>query len=96
MIEILCKVQYIWCAIAAMISLSRWYCCEDECLMRFLLRNMLLRLFVNMCVSTQVVCMVLMAINIMLSYARRMFWCLGNLLNIWVLLLVLYTLDLVT
>jgi hypothetical protein len=35
---------------------------------------MLLRLYVKMCVSVWVVCMVLMAMSIAFSYVRSMFW----------------------
>ena len=44
---------------------------------------------------TQVVCMVLMAINIALTSERRMFMCPSIFSDIWVLLLRLYTHDFV-
>ena len=58
----------------AMISLSRWWCCDVGCCMWLLIKNMLLRLFVNICVSIWVVCMDLIAINIAFSFSLRMFW----------------------
>ena len=58
--------------------------------MWLLIKNMLLRLFVNMCVSICVVCIILIAVSIALSYALRMFWYHGNLCDIWMLLLGLY------
>ena len=54
---------------------------------------MLLRLYVNMCVSIWVFCIVLMAMSIALSSALRMFWYPGSRSDMWVLLLGLYTLD---
>lgn len=45
--------------------------------------------------STQVVCMVLMAINIALTTARRKFMCPSTFSDIWVLLLGLYIGDFV-
>ena len=56
-------------------SLSGWWCCEVGCCMWLLIKYMLLRLFVNMCVYVWVVvCMVWMAISITFSYAIRIFW----------------------
>ena len=52
--------------------------------MWLLMRNMLLRLFVNMCMSSW---MVLIAMSSALSYALRMYWYLGSLSDIWMLLL---------
>ena len=54
---------------------------------------MILRLFVNMCVSSWVFCVASIAMSIVLSFARRMFWCPGSLYDILVLLLGLYILD---
>ena len=90
---IVCGVQYIWCIMAAMSSLSGWWCCEVGCCMWLLIRYILLRLSVNMCVSIWVVCMVLTAMSIAFSSALRMFWYPGNLSDIWVLLLGLYIPD---
>ena len=45
----------------------------------------------NTCVFVWVVCMVLIAISIAFNYALRIFWYPGNLYDIWVLLLGLYT-----
>lgn len=61
--------------------------------MWLLIRNMLLRLSVNMCVSIWVVSMVLIAMRIALRSALRILWYPGNLSNIWVLLLGLYIPD---
>ena len=58
--------------------------------MWLLIRNMLLRLFVNMCVSIWVVFIVLIALRIALTYALRIFWYHGNLFDIRELLLGLY------
>ena len=55
--EILCGVQYMWYN-ATTSSLSGWWCCEDGCLTRLFMRNKMLRLYVNMCVSTWAICMV--------------------------------------
>lgn len=41
----------------------------------------------NMCMFNWVVCIVLIAVSRVLSYTRRMFWWLGNLYDIWILLL---------
>ena len=76
---------------AVMSSLYGWWCWDVGCWMWLLIRYMLLRLFVNMCVSPWVVCMVLIALSIAFSFARRIFWYPGSLSNIWVLLLELYT-----
>ena len=61
--------------------------------MWLLIKNMLLRLPVNMCVSIWVVCIVLIAISIALSSTLRMFWYPSNLSDIWMLLLGLYIPD---
>lgn len=37
-------------------------------------KNMLLRLLVNVCVFIWVVCLVLMAISMAFDYSQRMFW----------------------
>ena len=76
---------------AAMRSLSGWWCCEVGCCIWLLIKYMLLRLSVNMCVSIWVVCMVLTAMSIALSSALSMFWYPGNLSDIWMSLLGLYT-----
>ena len=52
----LCMCDCVWgpvylCTIAAMSSLSGWWCCDVGCCMWLLIRYMLLRLSVNMCVS---------------------------------------------
>ena len=85
-----CRVQYIWCILAAIRNLSGWWCCEVGCCMWLLIKYMLLRLSVNMCVSIWVFCMVLMAMSIAFSFALRIFWYPSNLSNMWVLLLGLY------
>ena len=61
--------------------------------MWLLIKYMLLRLYVNMCVSIWVVCMVLIAMSIAFSSALRMFWYHGNLYDIWIFLLGLYIPD---
>ena len=66
---------------------------EEWCLMWSFINNMLLRLFVNRCVSNWMVCMIFMVINIALTFTRRMFWQSGNLCDIWVLSLGMNTLD---
>ena len=63
--------------------------------MWLLIKYMLLRPSVNMCVSHRVVCMVLIVMSIALSSALRIFWYPNNLFDIWVLLLRLYTPELV-
>lgn len=45
--DILGLVQYDWCTIIVVSSLFGWCCCEDGCLMWFLIRNRMLRLSVN-------------------------------------------------
>ena len=80
-----------FCIIVAMRNLSWWWCCEVGCCTWLLIKYMLLRLFLNMCVSVWVVCMVLIAINIASNFALRIYWYPGNLSDIWVLLLGLYT-----
>ena len=62
--------------------------------MWLLIKNMLLRLSKNMCVSSWVVCMVSIAMSIALSSTLRIFWYHGNLFYIWMLLLELYTPEL--
>ena len=59
--------------------------------MWLLMRYILLRLSVNMCVSILVVCMVLTARSIAFNSALRMFWYPGSLSDMWVVLLGLYT-----
>jgi hypothetical protein len=49
-----------------------------------LIRYMLLRLSVNMCVSLWVVFMVLIAKSMAFNFALRMFWYPGNLSDIWI------------
>src|ERR1700738_289944 len=61
--------------------------------MWLLIRYMLLRLSVNMCVSILVNCIFLTAMRIAFSSALSMFWYPGNLSEIFVLLLGLYTPD---
>ncbi len=51
--------------------------------MWLLMRYILLRLSVNMCVSIWMVCMVLTAMSIALSSALSMLWYPGNLYEIW-------------
>ena len=70
---------------AAMRSLSGWRCCDVGCCMWLLIRYMLLRLSVNICVSVWVVCMVFMAMSMAFSSAFRIFWYSGNLYDIWML-----------
>ena len=72
---------------AAMSNLSGWWCCGVGCCIWLLIRYRLLRMFVNMCVSTWVVCMVVIAMSMTLSYALRIFWYLGSRSDIWMLLL---------
>jgi hypothetical protein len=69
---------------AAIRSLSGWWCCEVGRCMWLLIRYMLLRLSVNMCVSLWVVFMVLIAKSMAFNYALRMFWYPGNLSDIWI------------
>ena len=52
--------------------------------MWLLIKYILLRLSMNMCISIWVICMVLIAMSIVFNYALRMSWYLGNLSNIWV------------
>ena len=73
---------------ATMRSLSGWWCCEVGCCMWLLIRYMLLRLSVNICVSVWVV---FMAMSMAFNSALRIFWYPGNLFDIWMLLLGLYT-----
>ena len=56
-----CGVQYIWCIIATITSLSGWWCCEVGCCIWLLIKYMMLRLSVNICVSIWVICMVWIA-----------------------------------
>jgi hypothetical protein len=70
---ILWGVQYIFLTMAAMSSLSGWWCCDVGCCMWLFMRYMLLRLYVNMCVSIWVVFMFLIARNIAYSSALSMF-----------------------
>ena len=78
---------------AAIRSLSGWWCCEVGCCMWLLIKYMLLRLFVNMCVSIWVVCMVLIAMSIAFKSALSIFWYPDNLSDIWILLLGLHIPD---
>ena len=78
---------------AAMRSLSGWWCCEVGCCMWLLIRYMLLRLFVNMCMSVWVICMVFMAMSMAFSSALKIFWYPSNLSNFLMFLLGLYTPD---
>ena len=55
--------------------------------MWLLIRYILFRLSVNMWVSILVVRMVLIAMSMALNSALRMFWYLGSLSEIWMLLL---------
>ena len=87
----MCGVQYIWLIMAAISSLSGWWCWDVGCCIWLLIKYMLLRLSVNIWVSLWVLCMVLMAMRIAFSSALKMFWYPGNLSDIWVLLLGLYT-----
>ena len=49
------SILYIWCTNAIMSRLS-WRCCyEDECVMRLLVRNIMIRLSVNILVLRWVV-----------------------------------------
>ena len=59
--------------------------------MWLLRRYILLRLSVNMYVSSSVVCMVLTVMSIAFSNALKMFWYRGNLFDVRVGLLGLYT-----
>ena len=59
---------------AFMRSLSGWWCWEVGCCMWLLIRYMLFRLSVNMCVSVWVVCMDIMAMSIAFNSALSMFW----------------------
>ena len=61
-------------------SLSGWWCCEVGCCMWLLIKYILLRLFVNTCVSVWVVCMFWIAMSVAFNSALRIFWCPGNLL----------------
>ena len=70
-----------------------WFWGVGYC-MWLLIKNMLLRLSKNMCVSSWVVCMVSIAMSIALSSTLRIFWYHGNLFYIWMLLLELYTPEL--
>ena len=88
-----CGVQYIWCIMVAIRSLSEWWCCEVGCWMWLLIKYMLLRLSVNMCVTVWVVCMALITMSMAFSSALRMFWYHGNLSDRWIFLLGLYTPD---
>ena len=45
---ILCGVQYIFLTMAAIRSLSGWWCCDVGCWMWLFIRYILLRLSVNM------------------------------------------------
>ena len=54
---------------------------------------MLFRLFVNICGSIWVFCIVLIAMSIALSSTLRIFYCPSSRSDIWVLLLGLYTPD---
>ena len=56
-----------------MSSLSRWWCWDVGYCMCLLIKYMLLRLSVNICVSLLVVWIVLMAMSIAFSSALRMF-----------------------
>jgi hypothetical protein len=55
-----------------------WWLCEDGHLMWLFIRNMLLRLSMNMCVSNRVVYVVFMAISMTLISACKMFWYLST------------------
>ena len=70
---IMCGVQYIWLMMAVMNSLSGWWCWDVGFCIWLLIRYILLRLSVNICVSLWVACMVLMAMRIAFSSALRMF-----------------------
>ena len=70
---IVCGVQYIWLIMVAMSSLSWWWCCDVGCCMWLLIKYMLLRLSVNICVSLWVIRMVLMAMRIAFSLALKIF-----------------------
>ena len=54
---------------------------------------MLLRLYVNMCVSIWEICICYIAMSIAFNSALSIFWYRGNLSKIWVLLFGLYTPD---
>ena len=54
-------------------SLSGWWCCEVGCCMWLLIKYILLRLSINICVSTWVIYMVLIAMSIVFNSALRMF-----------------------
>ena len=84
---IICGVQYIWWIMTAISSLSGWCCWDVGCCMWLLIKYMLLRLLVNICVSLRVVWILLMAMSIAFSLALRMFWYPGSLYEIWVMLL---------
>ena len=84
---ILYGVQYICRTIAAMRSLSGWWCCDVGWWIWLLIRYMLLRLSVNMYVSVLVICIFLTARSIALSSALSMFWYPSSLSEIFVLLL---------
>ena len=90
---IVCGVQYICFTIFAISNLFGWWCCDVGCCMWLLLKIMLLRLYVNMCVSSREVCVVLKEMSVALSFVHKMFWWHGNLSHIIVLLLGLDILD---
>ena len=65
-------VQYICLNMAAMSSLSGWWCWDVGCCMWLLIKYMLLRLSANTYVSCCVVGIFCMAMSIALSFALRM------------------------
>ena len=69
----MCGVQCICRTIVAISSLSGWWCCDVGCWMWLLIKNMLSRLFVHMCMSCWVDLTFLMAMSIALSSALSMF-----------------------